>query len=364
MPKQFTLLLLLSFCISVSCTKEQQVSAIDEAPYQAILEQKSKSNEALTSGKEYGFGLYIKGEQLDLYVSADLPEAEQENINFRGASTTKTFTAAVIFKLQQLGKLHIDDRLVDPIPGTKEPYLPNTPEYAVPYKEVITIRQLLNHRAGIFDVTKTPILSTVDAPYAGGNYIAYQHGISGLTHTFTFEEMIAVVAKHKLSYFAPNTAFHYSNTGYNLLAVIIERVSGKPLHQFLQEEFHALGMKDTFIPPYSRDNFPSAISEGNIVTTPKDLSTWAYHLYATNKVLDEQHLQEMIAMMPTNEQYVIYGSGAALPGYISTMCYHPATKKTYLVFSTFFNDDDFPQQAEDMDAIISAAIKKVEMDSL
>ena len=364
MPKQFTLLFLLSLCVSASCTKEQQITTVDEAPFRAILEQKRKSNEALSPDKIYGFGLYIKGQHLDLYVSAGLPKAEQENIHFRGASTTKTFTAAAIFKLQQLGKLHIDDRLVDTIPGTDEPYLPNTPAFAVPYKDVITIRQLLNHRAGIFDVTKTPILSTVDAPYAGGNYIDYLQGVKGQTHTFTFEEMIAVVAKHKLSYFVPNTAFHYSNTGYNLLAVIIKRVSGKPLHQFLQEEFHALGMKDTFFPPNSLDNVFSEMSEGNIVTTPKDLSTWAYHLYASNKVLNEHHLEEMNAIIPTNEQHVIYGSGGTAPAYISTMRYHPATKKTYMVFSTFFNDDDFQQQADDMDAIINAAIMKVEMDSL
>ncbi|MEJ5963041.1 serine hydrolase domain-containing protein [Pedobacter immunditicola] len=367
MPKKITLFLLLSFFISVSCTKEtkeKQVTAVNEAPFQAILDQKSKSYQTKRSGKEYGFGLYIKGEHLDLYVSAGLPDGNPENIHFRGGSSTKSFISAAIFKLQQSGKLHIDDRLVDLIPGTNEPYLPNTPSYAVPYKDLITIRQLLNHRAGIFDVTNTPILSTVDAPYAGENYVNYLQGVKGQLHTFTFEEMISVVAKHKLSYFVPNTAFHYSNTGYNLLAVIIRRVSGAPLHQFLQEEFHALGMKDTFFPPYSLDNVASAMSEGNIVTTPKDLSTWAFHLYASKKVVNKQHLKEMIANIPTNEQHVIYGSGGAVPAYISTMHYHQPTKKTYLVFSTFYNDDDFKQQADDMDAIISAAIKEVEMKSL
>ena len=364
MPKQFTSILFLSFIISVSCTKEKQITAVDEAPFQAILDQKSKSLQVKRPGNEVGYGLYIKGEHLDLFVTTGLPDANQENIHFRGASSTKTFIAAAILKLQQLGKLHIDDRLVDSIPGTNETYLPNTPAYAVPYKEVITIRQLLNHRAGVFDVTSTPILSTVDAPYAGENYVSYLQGVKGQTHTFTFEEMIGVVSKHKLSYFVPNTAFHYSNTGYNLLAVIIKRVSGKPLHQFLQEEFHTLDMKDTFFPPYSLDNVSSAVSEGNIVTTPKDLSTWAYHLCASQKVLNEQYLQEMIAIIPTEEQYVIYGSGGASPVYISTMRYHPGTKKTYMVFSKHLGDDDFKQQADDMEAIINAAIKEVEVNSL
>jgi D-alanyl-D-alanine carboxypeptidase len=379
MPKKFTFLLLFSFFIFSSCGKETTRIEVSKEPFQAILDKKIKPYQAVMQGKAIGIGLYIKGEKLDLYVSTGLPEAYQENIYFRGASTTKTFTAAAILNLQQQGKLNIDDRLVANIPGTNEPYLPNTPGYAVPYKEHITIRQLLNHRAGIFDVTNTPILSTVDAPYAGENYIDYLKKIKGKSHTSSFEEMIAVIAKHKLSYFAPNTAVHYSNTGYNILAVIVQRVSGKPLHQYMQEEFLIpLGMRNTFFThtgsdrhlpqpsvtswlkiknellPYNLDNVASAMSEGNIVTTPKDLSTWAYHLYASKKVLNEQHLQDMITNIAINEQHA----------YITTMRYHPGTKKTYLVFSTFFNYDDFQQQADDIDAIIREAIKEVEINSL
>ena len=364
MPKKFTLLYLIGFLISASCTKEQQHTAVSPAPFQSLLDQKRKSFQAVKPEKEHGFGLYIKGEHLDLFVTTGLPETNQENIHFRRASSTKTFTAAAIFKLQQQGKLHLDDRLVDLIPGTNVPYTPQTPEYAVPYKDVITIRQLLNHRAGIFDVTNTPILSTVDAAYAGENYITFLQGIKGPSQTFTFEEMISVVAKHKLSYFVPNTAYHYSNTGYALLAVIIERVAGKPLHQFMQEEFHALGMKNTFFPPNSLDNVAAGRSVGNIVTTPKDLSTWAYQLYASKKLLQEQHLQEMMAAMPPDEQHVIYGLGIDTPAYITTIHYHPGTKKIYMAFSTYFNGDDFQQLADERNAIISAAIKEVERESL
>ncbi len=159
--------------------------------------------------------------------------------------STEAFTEAAILKLQKQGKLNIDDFIVANIPGTNDPYLPNTANFAIPYKEVITIRQLLDHRAGVFDVTTTPILSTVKAPYAGENYIVYLQQAHGQAYKASYEEMIAVVAKHKLSYFKPGAGFHYSTTGYNLLAVIIERISGKSLHQFFHDEFlNPLAMKN------------------------------------------------------------------------------------------------------------------------
>jgi len=70
-----------------------------------------------------------------------------ENTHFRAASITKTFTAAGILLLQQKGLLNIEDTVVSNIPGRTEPYLPNTPEYAIPHKDVITIRQLLGMQA-------------------------------------------------------------------------------------------------------------------------------------------------------------------------------------------------------------------------
>src|SRR4028118_1987343 len=117
-----------------------------------------------------------------------------------------------------------------------------------------------------------------------------QHGED---HTFTFAEMISVVAVNQLSYFEPGAAFHYSNIGYNMLAAIIERGSGKRYHQFLQDEFLTpLQMYHTRLPylgtdqempnPYvtgwlkhgndltemDKQNVSYNASEGNIITTP------------------------------------------------------------------------------------------------
>lgn len=70
--------------------------------------------------------------------------------HFRAASTTKTFTAAAIMLLDQRGLLKIDDLLTAAMPGASgQPYLPATAGFAIPYKGQITIRQLLQHRAGV-----------------------------------------------------------------------------------------------------------------------------------------------------------------------------------------------------------------------
>jgi D-alanyl-D-alanine carboxypeptidase len=87
-----------------------------------------------------------------------------DNIQFGAASSTKSFTAAGILKLHQQGKLNIDDLITANIPGTNQPYIPNTSGYAIPNKNRITIRLLLQHRAGVFDVTNDEIPDTTNAP--------------------------------------------------------------------------------------------------------------------------------------------------------------------------------------------------------
>ena len=96
-----------------------------------------------------------------LMAAGDDAATITEHSRFRAASTTKTFTAAAIMSLHQQGLLDIDDTLVDLIPNSTEPYLPDTAAYAIPFKDEITIRQLLQYRAGVFDVANDKIPSTV-----------------------------------------------------------------------------------------------------------------------------------------------------------------------------------------------------------
>lgn len=135
---------------------------------------------------------------------------------FRMGSITKQFTAAAIMRLVEQGKLGLDD------PITK--YLPT---YNAQGRE-ITIRHLLTHTSGIKSYTELKRVM-VDEP----------------EREFTHQEMLDMVQNEPLA-FEPGAAFAYSNTGYYLLGMIIENVSGKGYCQYLQDDFFGpLGLTHT-----------------------------------------------------------------------------------------------------------------------
>ncbi|RYG49415.1 class A beta-lactamase-related serine hydrolase [bacterium] len=132
---------------------------------------------------------------------------------FEIGSMTKQFTAAIVSLLAQEGKLGLDD------PAGK--YLTDLPEEWRP----LTLRRLLSHTAGLKD-------------YLGAMSITE-------TRYFPPKEIVDKMGKSKLD-FAPGTSWSYSNTGYHVLSMIIEKIDGKPLAQSMQDRlFKPLGMKDT-----------------------------------------------------------------------------------------------------------------------
>ncbi len=131
---------------------------------------------------------------------------------FHIASLTKSFTAAAILILAQQGKLHLGDPL--------SRYIPNFPS-----GDKITIRNLLDHTSGI------------PSYYAIPEYDAIKF------KPVHYDELIAIMRKQPLE-FEPGTKSSYSDTGYVLLAYIIEKASGEPYEQFVaQEIFVPFGMK-------------------------------------------------------------------------------------------------------------------------
>ncbi len=409
MCKQFILFFIIVLLINTGCKKNTLPKPELKEDLQGILNKNLAKYKATFPGKPIGLGLYVKeagsgghGQSgQDVYVSTGFPEAYGENIQFRGASSTKSFTAAAILKLSQQNKLNLDDLITDNIPGTDQPYIPATSEFAIPNKDKITIRLLLQHRAGVFDITNDSIPATANAPYAGKKYVNYILAQQGEDHTFTLPELIGVVAKNQLSYFKPGTAFHYSNVGFHLLAVIIERVSGKRYDQFLQDEFLTpLQMNHTRFPylgtdqampaPYvtgwlklqgnlmewDEDNVSFTVADGNIITTPADLATWANALYGTNTILNADLHAQMIKGVPTNEEHVIYGLGTemnppdlgyghngARPAYMTIMRYNPETKASYVLFANFLDatsTEALNAQGESLADVVREAIQAVQ----
>lgn len=136
---------------------------------------------------------------------------------FEIGSISKQFTAMCVLLLEHDGKLTLDDDIRATIP-----------EMPV-YDEPITIRHLLHHTSGIRDIETL-------VPLAGIPWVNYQSPA----------DQLELIARQKELNFPPNSRFLYSNSGYLLLGLIVERVSGRSLKDFAEERiFEPLGMLHT-----------------------------------------------------------------------------------------------------------------------
>jgi len=199
------------------------------------------------------------------------------NTKFRIGSITKQFTAVAILKLQQQGKLSIDDKLSQ--------YLPDFPK-----AEQVTLRHLLSHTSGIYNYTNDPDF------------------IAGVTEPIKAQDMISKIQTYDYD-FEPGSRWSYSNSGYFILGHIVEQVSGTTLNQFWQEQlFTPLEMNNTGVYVngtsytnealgYGHDNneinrtldwdMTHAGGAGNIYSTVEDLFTWNEALF-NGKVLSPE----------------------------------------------------------------------------
>ncbi len=361
----------------VSLSAGAQSSNQVEGELMALVSQEWAAYQEKLSVHEGGIAVYLLTPEKSFFAATGMQEDVDQHIHFRGASTTKTFTAASIMFMHQEGLLDIEDSIVDTIPGTTQPYLPDTAEYDIPYKNLITIRQLLGHRAGVFDVSNDDIPENAEASYAGRRYTEYVRQKSGEDHTFTFDELVGVVAENNLSYWEPGEGFHYSNTGYSMLGKIIERVSGMTYREYVETTFvKPLGLSGTSFPsqgdemtlpsPYAtgyifyggkvyettEDNMSQAVAEGNIITTPRDLATWITLLRSGNAGLAPGTVAMMSDVTQTGEFHVWYGLGityteglgyghnGAHAGYMTVVRYDPDDEVTVMVFSSLLNAED------------------------
>ncbi len=181
---------------------------------------------------------------------------------FEIGSVSKQMTAAGIMILVQDGKVNLDEKI--------SAYLPGTPQIW----SNVTVRHLLAHSSGIKSYT----------------------GLTGfeLSRRMTRDQFIARLAEHELE-FTPGVRIIYSNSGYNLLAHIIQEQSGKPFMDFMRERiFRPLGMTKTterdpqYIIPLravgyewrsgrlaGRDgNLTNLMGAGSIVSTLSDMIKW------------------------------------------------------------------------------------------
>ncbi len=153
-----------------------------------------------------------------------------EDSIFEMASVTKMFTATAVMLLVREGRLGLDDE-----------YVKYFPDYPYPG---VTVRHLLTHTSGIpdyFDDDDWFIRIWKEEKRVPGN-----------------DEILRFLRETKAKpYFAPGEGLHYSNTGYNLLALLVERLSGVPYEEFLQKNiFEPSGMSSTRCCHIRRDGVP------------------------------------------------------------------------------------------------------------
>lgn len=287
LPKIFSLQLILLLLMFVSCDSRErnQSSAIN------IEENHAKDLDIyLQRLLPFGFsGAVLVAEGDDILLnkgyglavdSGNIPNTNKTVFSI--GSITKSFTSVAIYKLHQQGKLSIDDPITE--------YFDNVPEAFRP----ITIHQLLTHTSGM-------------APYTGGDF-----------QQQTREEMVRIAFRRGLD-FPPGEGYTYSNSGYSVLAAIVEKVSDQSYEEFLREQILLpAGMKhtgyqlpdwddNTFAHYYTngsdngtmlkKEGFPqwTILGNGGLHSTTKDMFKFHRALMGSN-ILSEETKERMYAV--------------------------------------------------------------------
>ncbi len=220
--------------------------------------------------------------------------------NYRLASISKQFTAAAILLLAEQGALALDDRARRWLPE-----LPST-------QDAITIHHLLSHTSGLIDYEDIIPADRVEP--------------------LRDADVLALLEHEPRRHFAPGSAWRYSNSGYALLALIVERASGKTFPAFLRERiFVPLGMQDSLAyvegaPAIARRAFgyssidgkwmrtdqsltSSVLGDGGIYSSIDDLARWDAAWY-DDRLLDVKSRQlATTAWTHSDDPAVDYGYG-------------------------------------------------------
>jgi CubicO group peptidase (beta-lactamase class C family) len=223
---------------------------------------------------------------------------------FNIASTSKQFTAFALLLLARDGRLALDDSV--------RKFVPELPQYA----DAVTLRQLMHHTGGLRSYVELLLLG--DRTFA---------------ERTTREEALRAIVRQRGADDDPGHAFAYSNTGYFLMSLVIERVSGQSLKDFSQANiFSPLGMRSTSIVDrypaeipqlargYSVSEAGTSISEsaweqtgdGQVHTTVRDLALWDANFYDP-RIGDSAIIDTMLRTGVLNDGHAVgYGGGLFL----------------------------------------------------
>lgn len=261
-------------------------------------------------------------------------------------STSKQFVTFCILLLEEQGKIDLDDEI--------QKYLPDFPEYDAP----LTVRHFIHHTSGVRDYLTLMYLK-------GRNY---------LDHTEVKEVYDLIKSQSELN-FSPGDRYLYSNSCYFMLALIIEKASGKSLREFAQNNiFEPLGMKSSLFYDDINDliknrafsyekadaEFNNLVSRfdlvgsGGLYSTVEDLALWDKNFYQNKlgkggqTIIDKMHKEGTLnngeksgyAFALINGTYKglrTVSHGGALAGYRAQLLRFPEQKFSVVILA---NRDD------------------------
>jgi len=253
---------------------------------------------------------------------------------FQLASVSKQFTAAAIMLLYERNEIKLTD--------TVNKYFPNFPY------EHVTITNLLNHTAGL------------------PKYFWVAEHKWKQEKAPTNSEMMALLASSDvLRFFKPGRNFDYSNTGYIVLASIVEKISGTSFNDFVKKNiFDPLNMKDSFVYSFENDNIranqldgyrlyrgwrhlkinntvnDAIVGDKNVYTTSEDLLKWTLGLN-NGKLLSKESLGLMYSKGETvYGRKVPYGFGFRIDTKDQNTIYHHGKWNGFSTGLTQYQEDD------------------------
>ncbi|MFF1868403.1 serine hydrolase domain-containing protein [Kitasatospora herbaricolor] len=302
-----------------------------------------------------GRGSYVRATGVADTVTG---EPMTTDLFMRIGSETKTFTVTALLRLVDDHRIGLDDPISDYVDG-------------VPGGEGITLRQLAEMRSGLFPYSSDP------------DFVQALEGDP--SRTFTPQELLAYGFRHGNTS-APGEVFQYSNSNLVLLGLVVEKVSGLRLADFVRRQvLRPARLRHTLFPagaefpaPHARgysDETPSgeitdatdwnpswAWAAGAMISDLPDLRRWA-EIVATGTLLRPETQAERLKTLPTGFPGTSYGLGifetggwighnGSLPGYESVTVHLPAQKATLVLLI----NTDVRSQGQEPSTLLARAI--------
>jgi D-alanyl-D-alanine carboxypeptidase len=319
---------------------------------------------------ENGMWLGASG-KADIYNDVNMLPCNKTRVG----STVKMFTATIILKLQEEGKLDIQQPIAD--------YLNNEHISKIPNADKATIFQLLQHSSGIYNYIQNLQFQTAS--------------LNDLLKSWSADELLQY-ADGKAAYFEPGADVSYSNTNYILLGLLIEQIEGKPLYQVFNEKIISpLNLQNTmfagenpvpdgivrgYIDVYSNleviestyySGWDYFTADGGLISNVYDMNVF-FRALMSGAIINTASLDQMISWqapksfelsileiayglgifkMETERGACYFHSGDAI-GYYANMMYFPedGTTIVYAVNSNYGKIDQFVSSANAMRDII------------